>query len=208
MTHPSDAEIVDLVEDAGTLEPRRAAHVETCAACRAQADALRGVLRQAASVDVPEPSPLFWKHLSDRVRAGVAAEEAEAAADAARWEWKSLRGRLVPLAVAAALFLAVYGGLELMPIGPHEGHPASVVADRTATPAPVPARSEGTPDAENAEVWAVLTAAASGVALEDAHDAGMHVHPAAIDHAVQDLSAAELNELGRLLQSELKRSSN
>ena len=64
------------------------------------------------------------------------------------------------------------------------------------------------PDAENAEVWAVLTAAASGVGLEDAHDAGMHVYPAAIDHAVQDLTAAELNELGRLLQSELKRSSN
>ena len=70
------------------------------------------------------------------------------------------------------------------------------------------ARPETTPDADNAEVWAVLTAAASDVEFEDAHDAGMHVLPAAIEHAVQDLSAAELTELGRLLQSELKRSSN
>jgi DNA-binding GntR family transcriptional regulator len=64
------------------------------------------------------------------------------------------------------------------------------------------------PDADNAEVWSVLTSAASSVEFEDAHDAGMHVYPAAIDHAVQDLSPAELTELGRLLQAELKRSSN
>jgi hypothetical protein len=34
------------------------------------------------------------------------------------------------------------------------------------------------------------------------------VQSSAIDRAVQGLSADELNELGRLLQSELKRSSN
>ena len=67
---------------------------------------------------------------------------------------------------------------------------------------------DGLPDPDNAEVWSVLTAAASTVEFEDAHDVGMHVYPAAIDHAVQGLSAAELAELGRLLQSELKRSSN
>ena len=214
MTHLSESEFVDLVEDPegrgreATLDPRRAAHVETCATCREQADLLRAMLRQTAAVDVPEPSPLCWARLSDRVRAGVAAEEAEAASYAARGGWTSFRARLVPLAVAAALFLAVLAGLQLRPIGPHEGRPAPLVADRTANPAPAQARPEGTPDAENAEVWAVLTAAASGVALEDAHDAGMHVHPAAIDHAVQGLSAAELNELGRLLQSELKHASN
>jgi hypothetical protein len=215
MTHLSESEFVDLVEDPegpggrARLDPRRAAHVETCASCRDQADLLRAMLRQTAAVDVPEPSPLFWEHLSNRVRAGVTAEAAEAAG-AARSGWHSFRARLVPLGVAAALFLAVFAGLELIPIGQHEGNRTSLVADRTPNPVPAagPARPAATPDAENAEVWAVLTAAASDVALEDAHAAGMHVYPAAIDHAVQDLSAAERNELGRLLQSELKRASN
>jgi hypothetical protein len=36
----------------------------------------------------------------------------------------------------------------------------------------------------------------------------MHVHSATIDRAVQRMSPAELNELGRLLQSELKHSMN
>ena len=74
--------------------------------------------------------------------------------------------------------------------------------------APAPARPETAPDVDEAEVWAVLTAVASDVAIEDAHAVGMRVPAAAIDHAVQDLSAAELTELGRLLQSELKRSSD
>ena len=87
--------------------------------------------------------------------------------------------------------------------------PAPVVSEWPASRrAPDPADLSGVPDPDNAEVWAVLTTAASSVEFEAAHDAGMHVHPAAIDHAVQDLSAAELTELGRLLQAELKRSSN
>jgi hypothetical protein len=202
MTHLSESEFVDLVEDGG--DPRRAAHVETCASCREQADALRGLLRQAETVEVPEPSPLFWEHLSNRVRADVAAGPGPGAGSG--WHWFGIRG-LVPLAAAAALIVAVFSGVLLVRAA-RDGRTGMLAADRIAGVAPAPARPDGTPDAENAEVWAVLTAAASDVAFEDAHDAGMHVYPAAIDHAVQDLTAAELNELGRLLQSELKRSSN
>jgi hypothetical protein len=54
----------------------------------------------------------------------------------------------------------------------------------------------------------VLTAAAADLELEEAHAAGLSVQPSAIDRAVQRLTADELNELGRLLQSELKRASN
>jgi hypothetical protein len=198
MTHLSESEFVDLVED--TLDPRRAAHVETCASCREQADAFRAMLRRTADVDVPEPSPLFWDHLSNRVRAEVAADPGAGSG----WSGFGIR-QLVPLAAAAALILAVFSGTLLIRAA-RDGHTGMPVVDRTASVAP--ARPDAMPDAANAEVWAVLTAAASDVAFEDAHDAGMHIHPAAIDHAVQDLSAAELNELGRLLQSELKRSSN
>ena len=65
---------------------------------------------------------------------------------------------------------------------------------------------DATLDAANGEVWDVLTSVASEMQIEDATAAGMTVHPAAIDRAVQKLTPDELSELGRLLQSELKRS--
>ena len=37
---------------------------------------LRGAIEAAAEVSVPEPSPLFWNHLSERVRTAVAEEHA------------------------------------------------------------------------------------------------------------------------------------
>jgi hypothetical protein len=201
-THLSESEFVDLAEDA--LDPRRAAHAESCASCREQADALRAMLRDAASVEVPEPSPLFWDHLSARVRDEVAAD---AVARRPGWIWSGLRG-LMPLAAVAALVVAVISGVLLVR-GVSPGHLRSEPIARTVTAPVAPDRwPDATPDAKNAEVWAVLTAAASGLEFEDAHAAGMHVHQATIDHAVQDMSAAERTELGRLLQTELKRSSN
>ena len=205
MTHLSEIELVDLAENEAALDSRRAAHVETCASCRAQLDALRSMLRESRSVDVPDPSPLFWTHMSTRVRDEIAAQPAPVRSG---WNWVGVRA-LAPFAAAAALVVAVGSGVLLMRAA-RDGHPGASTAGRIASGlvAPAPARPEATPDGENAEVWAVLTAAASDVAFEDAHAAGMHVPPAAIDHAVQDLSQAELAELGKLLQSELKRSSN
>ena len=200
-THLSESEFVDLVED--TLDPRRAAHVETCPACREQAGALRALLRDTAAVEVPEPSPLFWEHLSARVRDGVA--EAPAAAGSG-WIWAGMRG-LVSFAAAAALVVAVLSGVMLMRGVRTGSTPSPLVADQGPAAAP-DGSSEVTPDSANAEVWAVLTSAASDVEFEDAHAAGMHVPAGTIDHAVQDLTAAERTELGRLLQTELKRSSN
>ncbi len=201
-THLSESEFVDLAED--TLDPRRAAHAESCGSCRQQADALRAMLRDAASVEVPEPSPLFWDHLSARVRDEVAAEAVPSRHGGI---WSRLHG-LMPLAAVAALVVAVISGVLLVRALPTGRLRSEPIARTVTAPVAPDRRPDATPDAKNAEVWAVLTAAASGVEFEDAHAAGMHVHPAAIDHAVQDMSAAELTELGRLLQTELKRSSN
>jgi hypothetical protein len=205
MTHLSESEFVDLAENEGALDSRRVAHVEACASCREQLDALRSLLRTAEAVEVPEPSPLFWAHMSARVREGIAAEPVPVRSG---WNWIGMRG-LASYSLAAALIVAVISGVLLVRavrIGNLAG-PASDQMANVMVP-PAPGRLDPSLDADNADVWAVLTAVASDVALEDARAIGMQVPAAAIDHAVQGLSAAELTELGRLLQSELKRSSN
>ncbi len=201
MTHLSEIELVELAED--TLDPRRAAHVETCASCREQASMLRAMLRDTASVAVPAPSPLFWGHMAARIREGVAAEPRPRTSV---WAAIGTRG-LAALAAAAVVIIAVSGLLLVRAVPPGDA-PVSIAADRSALSGPSERRPQATPEPDNAEVWDVLTTAASGVGFEEAQDAGMHVPAAAIDHAVQDLSAAELTELGRLIQSEMKRASN
>jgi hypothetical protein len=206
MSHLSPAEFVDLAED--TLSSSRLAHAETCEACRAQAVTVRAALSQAAAVDTPEPSPLFWEHFQARVREGVAQ-----APPPSIWEWLSVRA-FTPLPAAAAVILAagiaMFGGGRLM----HDarGRVAETTAVRTsgANPAVAPAvvvdsAPSSTVDQDEAAVWAVLTAAAADLGLDEAHDAGMHTPPATIDRAVQSMTPDELNELGRLLQRELKR---
>lgn len=194
MSHLSPAEFVDLVD--GTLPAPRAAHVGDCADCRAQAEALHLVMRAAADVAVPDPPPFFFDRLSARVRSAVAGTR-----PASRWR------ALVPLASAAALVIAVGGGIwiarstERAPAPPTGTSPA---AERSLAAMP----DDATLDAANGEVWDVLTSVASEMQIEDATEAGMTVHPAAIDRAVQKLTPDELTELGRLLQSEMKGSGN
>ena len=205
MSHLSRSEIVDLVED--TLAPGRAAHVDVCAACRDAVEATRATLRDAMAVDVPDPSPLFWEHFRARVREGV--ERAPRG-----WTWGWIDGRTfapVPAVLVAFLLvgLAISGGVMRgrRPIVSEQSAPAVVASMPGLAAIDLQDQSSSAVlDAGDAEVWAVLTAAAADVRMEDAHAAGMHVYPATIDRAVQRLSPAELNELGRLLQTELKRS--
>lgn len=202
MKHLSPSEFVDFAE--GTLAPAPAAHADACDACRAQAAVVRDAMRAAAAADVPEPSPLFWEHLSARVREGIAAEQPRRV-----WSWLGWRESL-RLAAAIAVVAAIASTTWLVRDAQRSREVAPAVQDRTAaTPrAGQTVDADAGVDADNAEVWAVLTAVASDMAIEEAGAAGMKPHPAAVDRAVQEMTSAELTELGRLLQSELKRSSN
>lgn len=199
MSHLSPSEFVDLAD--GTLGSARAAHADTCDRCRARAAGMRDTLRMAAADDaVPEPSPLFWEHLSARVRQGIDTAPRRSAFD---FSWRGVQPKSAWLAFAVVLIAAaiVIPGLR------HAGTPADTPAPSLAAAA-IGQEFELTLDPDDAEVWAVLTAAAEDLQIDDARDAGMSVQPAAIDRAVHRLSAAERNELGRLLQTELKRSIN
>lgn len=191
MSHLSPAEFVDLVD--GTLASTRAAHVERCAGCRAQAAALQAMLRETVDIPVPDPPPFFWDRLSAGIRASVADTRSPA-----RWRV------LVPLAGAAALVIAAVGGAWIAGTTEKPASSPAAIPSPIGDPTYIVMRDDAALDAANGEVWDVLTSVASEMQIEDATAAGMSVHSAAIDGAVQKMAPDELRELGRLLRSELK----
>src|SRR4051794_31885113 len=97
MNHLSPEEVLDIAEGARPAPP----HLAACEPCRRQLDELRAVMTTAAEVDVPEPSPLFWDHLSARVREAVAAEPVT------KDGWFPSWRVLVPIAALAVVVLVV-----------------------------------------------------------------------------------------------------
>jgi hypothetical protein len=209
MTHLRDTEFVDFAE--GTLAASRAAHLDACAPCRARAEEITAALRETAAVEMPEPSPLYWEHFSARVHDQVAHETLDRGAS---WTTMAVR-MLMPLAVAAAVLIAIVSSGVLPRLAqPTPSATSGALAPSHATAAateltPLAAGdTDAAVDAQNVEVWDVLTAAASDMAIDDAHAAGMGIRPGAVDHAVTHMNQAELTELGRLLQTEMKHSSD
>ena len=208
MSHLSDAELVDAAER--SLTPARRAHLDSCDRCRAAADRLASLLREAAAVDVPEPSPLFWDHLSTRVHDAVAAEEHSAA----RGEWTARWAPWMQIVAFCAIVAAFVSAAWVVRTSGGATQVAAVASkiDAHAVPAAASLPREA-PDADD-PAWAVLSAAAADLSSEmtpglnnDATaPATFAVRPAAVDTAVQQLSPEERRALEALLQSELKRS--
>src|SRR5258705_10923481 len=74
--HLNADDLVDLAE--GARPESSAPHLAACPQCRAHLEELRGTMSAIADVDVPEPSPLFWDHFSQRVHDAVATEAMDA----------------------------------------------------------------------------------------------------------------------------------
>jgi hypothetical protein len=139
--HLSPREIVEFVD--GTLAPDRRTHTADCAYCAGEVASLQSFMAdikpEAAHGDVPEPSPLFWHHLSARVREAVDAEPVP------RRTWWQVAWR--PLVSVGALVAVTIAVAVLRP------HPA----------APVPAGSNIQADAASG-----LAAEDLGVTTDDA----------------------------------------
>jgi hypothetical protein len=147
---------------------------------------------------VPEPSPLFWEHLSARVREAVDAESRSSGARSLpRWpSWRAL----VPIGGMAMLVLAA----TLMWRPAHE----------SSTAANTPARSDITDTAANAGDFVQLTDDQSLTLLADltsdldwdaASEAGLAPWTGAVDDVVTSLTVGERRELQRLLQEALRK---
>lgn len=199
MKHLSDAELVDAA--AGALPPVRGAHLDSCGPCRTAVADVAATMRDIAAVAVPEPSPLFWEHFSGRVHDALASEEPSGAGLGLLPTW----ARLVALCVVV---LAVVSLVWVARSRQSNGSVLTTASNGVAQPVhsttPALDATEGSDDA----AWAVLNAAASDLSPDATPGTDFNVRPAAVDTAVQRLTPQERTELGRLLESEMKHSSN
>lgn len=194
MTHLNETEFIDRID--GALEPSRAAHFESCPACRAQVETLSAAL---ADVDVDpghEPSPLFWEMFPSRVTAAI--READVDDERPRAAWWLGRPGLAALACAAVLVIAVITGFSLR----HWSEPTPV--DPVAANA-----SDSEPslddDIEQDAAWAVVRTAADDLQYDDALAEGISARPGASEGVAMEFSDAERAELVRLIEREIKR---
>jgi hypothetical protein len=162
------------------------------------------MMSAAQEVDVPEPSPLFWDHLSSRVSAAVAAEDAAARLKPSRFGFLAGRWLLWPsiAGVAAVLSIAVALGSRVMAPGPSSAvapPPAVFVAQ-----APPPAVELLGDPADDVSLMLVASLT-DAVDLDTVHEAGLATRGSA-EAAITHMNESELRELGRLLKEELARS--
>jgi hypothetical protein len=194
--HLTSEELVDIAE--GTRSEASAPHLAGCDPCRAQLSDLRAMMSVAAVVDVPEPSPLFWDHLSSRVSTAVAAEAAGAQLAPSRDVFTTLFGsRTLQVALALAGSLLIVVLINGRPTAPAVAEaPRFTVAD--AVPDPLGVAAD---DDDSLTLVASLT---DGQDLETVREAGLAPRGSA-EHAVTHMSDGELRELSRLLKEELAR---
>ena len=165
-------------------------------------DVLRTAMSEAAAVEVPEPSPLFWQHLSRRVHEAVTAEGIPRSRFLA-WGWArrlpSWRGWAVA-GVAAAVMISIYLTT------PRQSNPSAGMQDTAVVLSDVEAMALPFVDAAD-DPWlalvADLTSSMDGVAFDEV---GWTSHAGAVDEAVVNLTDDERLELQRLLNEELAKS--
>lgn len=189
MKHLSNEEILAAVE--GSAD--HASHLTACDSCRTRVDELRRVLSLASEVDVPEPSPLFWDHFSERVRDAVSTEPQPQLAG-----WRFTVGWTA--SVVGALAIVVMGVAVSMktaqPAGPVVPPPTAEVAGA----------GSNLSSWDDDPTWALMGELASQIDWEDASEAGLAAQPGSADQALAQMSEEEQRQVVELLQLELQKS--
>jgi hypothetical protein len=188
MTHFTPQEFVDAAE--GGLDARRLAHVDACRACRDELTAMRQMLGETGGTStVPEPSPLFWDHMAQRVREATAAEARPASFWLRAW-------RPVALCASAAAVVALVVVLRQAPAEP-VARSVAVAGDDSADA--IGAEADAT---EQAEALAFIAGLASALPNDELREAARpSAHAAAA--VVEQLTAEQQAALVRLIQAEM-----
>ena len=200
MNHLSPETFVDLLD--GTVAEAGVSHLSTCDACRSQLAQLRATVQMAMHPEVPEPSPLFWGHLSSRVREDIR-REAEHPAEAAGWigtvsvSWWRVGGLVTAAAAAVALVVSLQAPrVADAPGGLTGGTLPSSVASRPN------AAGELSDSIDQDESLGFVADLASSVDWDDAAAFGLS-SPGDVDRTLVNLDEGERVELQRLLHEAL-----
>ena len=189
MAHLTPEQILDISD--GTRPAAEFPHLSSCTACAARAEEIARTIALAAEVDVPEPSPLFWDHLSDRIRHRVA----QAAAPEASWwpifasPWRAV------LASAAAVVLVLAVGMAVR-------RPVSAPETPTAV-VPEPAIVESLIAIDDDPALALLADLSTELDWDAASEAGLVPAQGTVDNVLVALTGDERNELQRILEEAL-----
>ena len=153
------------------------------------------IIAALRQVDVPEPSPLFWDHLSQRVREAVANEP-----PAPGW-----MNRL-NVAWAAGVFGAVAVVVLAVMVTLHRGAPQEVSPGPAPEAGGVAQVSDALPALQDDASWAVMGDLASQLNFEDAAAAGLIARPGSAEQVVGQLSQDEQQAAVELLQQAIRNS--
>lgn len=152
MTHLTPDQLVDALEGQTTLRASVADHLATCEQCQTELAAMAGTLGDVKTWSMPEPSPLFWEHLSRRVRAATSEEVLPLAPSWAEVWSRTWRPLTAVVAAAGALALMfVLRSAHVSAPGTSANAPVSVAMVDPAAVTPI---DEGNDEALN--VMAVL----------------------------------------------------
>jgi hypothetical protein len=135
-----------------------------------------------AAGQVPEPSPLFWNHLSARVRDAVAAQPIPGPWWVAHW--RPLVAAVGSLGLVAFLMLRPHA--PTAPVAPPAAGPRDLVADVAVS-----------------EMWRMIEVAAPHVEMDSVREAGLMPSPYATDQAIEALTPDQREALVRLLRKEM-----
>jgi hypothetical protein len=154
------------------------------------------MIDSAGSLEVPEPSPLFWEHFPTRVsRAIDAAPRQSGWLNASRWVWGSA-------ATAAVVML-----LMLLPLPRDAAAPAP--PSTVDTPAIVASSDNDVNSVEaldGDEAWEMVRAVAEATDYDEVQESGLAPRAGAVERAAMELTNDERTELARLIAQEIKRS--
>jgi hypothetical protein len=203
MAHLTPEQLVDLAE--GTTSESSTPHLASCDACRRELADMRAVMSAAADVDIPEPSPLFWNHLSERVHGAVAHEPARPRS----WRERVLQPLVLVPSLGAALAVAVFAVVlpkhALAPELPASPLPFGVTVTAPSTsPALLPSLPPLTPfGAADDPQLTIVAAVATTVDWDEMRDEVAMAAGGTSDAVVSTLTANEQRELQRLLAEEM-----
>jgi hypothetical protein len=194
--HLSADELIELAER-GRADDARSPHLAACEVCRHLLVDLRGVIAALDTVEVPEPSPLFWEHFSARVHEAVGAEGAPRRRSAAA-EWVNGFARWPIASASAAVLAALLVAIALT---------RSAAPPRVSPPpaAPDAASLAAFGDADDPSL-ALVAGLVAGMDADLAVDTGLSNHVGSVDEVVTGLSRGERDELEKLLNQELAKS--